>query len=213
MTFYRCPYILRSGEVCNQICYQKKECLIHWNSPPCNPCKKCGKLTYLKYGTCNIHAKKTTRTTRIRTGPPDSTLTQKSEIFFVIYYKKLEEGYTFLDKNPNKADNQLESNQSGSTNRSPNKSHSQWKSKRSRHLTIKPRPKSGQLRLGSKQVYKQAHSRAHAKEPDKAKTSRRAKGAGKMKATSKAPRSLQRNQKAVVIRSNGDNTAHHRSSI
>ncbi|CAB4475250.1 unnamed protein product [Rhizophagus irregularis] len=59
MAFYQCPYILRSGKVCNRSCYQEKGYLIHWNLPPRSPCKECGKLiTYSKYGTCDIHAEK-----------------------------------------------------------------------------------------------------------------------------------------------------------
>ncbi|GBC02798.1 hypothetical protein RclHR1_04820016 [Rhizophagus clarus] len=44
MAFYRCPYILKSGEVCNQSCYQEKGCLTHLNSQLRNPCKECGKI-------------------------------------------------------------------------------------------------------------------------------------------------------------------------
>ncbi|CAG8724275.1 hypothetical protein GLOIN_2v1485311 [Rhizophagus irregularis DAOM 181602=DAOM 197198] len=57
-----------------------------------------------------------------------------------------ETGFLVSDKNPDKADNQLESNQSG-----------------------------GQPRLGSKQIHKQAYSRAHTKEPDKAENKRESK--------------------------------------
>ena len=30
--FYYCPYILRTGEVCNQRCYNSKGCKVHWDS-------------------------------------------------------------------------------------------------------------------------------------------------------------------------------------
>lgn len=69
-----------------------------------------------------------------------------------------ETGFPALDRNPDKANNQPESNQSGGTNRSPKKLHSQWESKRSRRLTIKPCFESSQPRLGSKQAHEQAYS-------------------------------------------------------
>ncbi|GET59385.1 hypothetical protein GLOIN_2v1485311 [Rhizophagus irregularis DAOM 181602=DAOM 197198] len=246
MAFYRCPYILRSEEVCNRSCYQEKEYLIHWNLPPRSPCKECGKLTYSKYGTCDIHAKKyqkmaqyhqkkmtnITPTIEVKMGNTGDTtfLTRygmrnakcgmlpvqvcpsiysgaRQEIFYCedeLYrsevvmsqdewnlrqiYQTLvdlfhphhenlsriqsilswgfsisskfwlkppaeitrsypwETGFLVSDKNPDKADNQLESNQSG-----------------------------GQPRLGSKQIHKQAYSRAHTKEPDKAENKRESK--------------------------------------
>ena len=58
MAFYRCSYILRTGEVCNRGCYHQKGCQIHQNSPSYVPCNECGKLTFSKYGTCDIHARK-----------------------------------------------------------------------------------------------------------------------------------------------------------
>ena len=58
MAFYRCSYILRSGEVCNRRCYHPKGCYNHRNSPPQVPCKECGKSTYSKYGICDDHAEK-----------------------------------------------------------------------------------------------------------------------------------------------------------
>jgi len=58
MAFYCCPYILRTGEVCNRGCYRPAGCQVHWNSPKRVPCKECGKLTFSKYGACDIHARK-----------------------------------------------------------------------------------------------------------------------------------------------------------
>lgn len=58
MAFYRCSYILRSGEVCNRRCNNPKGCYIHRNSPPQVPCNECGKSTYSKYGICDNHAGK-----------------------------------------------------------------------------------------------------------------------------------------------------------
>ena len=58
MTFYRCPYILRTGEVCNRGYYHPDGCYVHWNSPTRVPCKDCGKLTFSKYDTCDIHVRK-----------------------------------------------------------------------------------------------------------------------------------------------------------
>ena len=36
--FYYCPYILRTGEVCNRRCYDPKGCKVHRNSPKQYPC-------------------------------------------------------------------------------------------------------------------------------------------------------------------------------
>jgi hypothetical protein len=58
MGFYNCPYILRSGEVCNAGCYHVKGCTVHRNSPIKNPCIECGKMNYSKYGACRDHAGK-----------------------------------------------------------------------------------------------------------------------------------------------------------
>ena len=58
MAFYRCPYILRTGEVCNRGCYRPEGCKVHWDSPARIPCKECGKLTLSTYDFCDIHAKK-----------------------------------------------------------------------------------------------------------------------------------------------------------
>ena len=58
MAFYRCPYILRAGEVCNRGCYHPNGCHVHRNSPIRVPCKEYGELCYSKYDTCDIHARK-----------------------------------------------------------------------------------------------------------------------------------------------------------
>lgn len=60
MVFYQCTYIHRSGEICNQECYHLKGYHIHRNSPSQVPCNeyRCNKLTYGRYGFCNIHTKK-----------------------------------------------------------------------------------------------------------------------------------------------------------
>ncbi|RIB03707.1 hypothetical protein C2G38_2224291 [Gigaspora rosea] len=59
MGFYRCPYILRSGEVCNRGCYHPDGCCVHRDSPQI-PCKEygCVKFTSSKYGACRTHAGK-----------------------------------------------------------------------------------------------------------------------------------------------------------
>ena len=57
MAFYCCPYILRTGEVCNRGCYRPAGCQVHWSSPKRVPCKECGKLTFSKYGACDILCK------------------------------------------------------------------------------------------------------------------------------------------------------------
>ena len=58
MGLYRCPYILRTGKVCDRGCYRPEGCKLHWNSPTWIPCKECGKLTYSTYGICNNHVGK-----------------------------------------------------------------------------------------------------------------------------------------------------------
>ena len=60
MAFYRCPYILRTGEVCNRPCYHPNGCKVHRDSPIRYPCKEygCVKLTYSEYGYCDTHAQK-----------------------------------------------------------------------------------------------------------------------------------------------------------
>ncbi|RHZ76069.1 hypothetical protein Glove_207g7 [Diversispora epigaea] len=58
MGFYRCPYILRSGEVCDRGCYHPNGCKVHRNSPIRVPCKECGQLTYSSYEFCDTHADK-----------------------------------------------------------------------------------------------------------------------------------------------------------
>src|SRR5690348_15872717 len=55
---YHCPYILRTGKVCNRGCYRPGGCKLHWNSPTWIPCKECGKLTYSTYGICSNHVSK-----------------------------------------------------------------------------------------------------------------------------------------------------------
>ena len=58
MAFYRCPYILRSGEICNRGSYRPEGCKVHWDSSVRRPCKECGKLTSSSIGYCDPHAKK-----------------------------------------------------------------------------------------------------------------------------------------------------------
>ena len=55
--FYYCPYILRTGEVCNQRCYDLKGCKVHLNSRQVL-CKECSEETRSKYDYCDIYAKK-----------------------------------------------------------------------------------------------------------------------------------------------------------
>ena len=64
MAFYRCPYILRSGKVCDRGCYHPNGCKVHRNSPIRVPCKECGKSTYSDYGYCDTHADKYRRQDR-----------------------------------------------------------------------------------------------------------------------------------------------------
>jgi len=45
-------------KICNRGCYRPAGCQVHWNSPKRVPCKECGKLTFSKYGACDIHARK-----------------------------------------------------------------------------------------------------------------------------------------------------------
>ena len=54
--FYYCPYILRTGEECNQRCYDPKGCKVHQNSRQV-PCKECDKPTRFGYDYCDTHAK------------------------------------------------------------------------------------------------------------------------------------------------------------
>src|SRR5688572_26663928 len=60
MAFFNCPYILRTGEVCNRPCYRPEGCKVHWNSPEQFPCKEkgCNKSTNSGYEYCDPHAKK-----------------------------------------------------------------------------------------------------------------------------------------------------------
>ncbi|RHZ58873.1 hypothetical protein Glove_367g11 [Diversispora epigaea] len=60
MAFYRCPYILRTGEVCNRECYHPKGCKVHRDSPIRYPCKEygCVKFTSSDYGYCDPHMQK-----------------------------------------------------------------------------------------------------------------------------------------------------------
>jgi len=56
--FYYCPYILRTGEVCNRRCYDPKGCKVHRNLPKQYPCiePKCNKKNSSGYGTCKKHS-------------------------------------------------------------------------------------------------------------------------------------------------------------
>ena len=58
--FYYCPYILRTGEVCNWRCYDPKGCKDHRNSPKQYPCIEpgCDKITFSRYGACKKHSGK-----------------------------------------------------------------------------------------------------------------------------------------------------------
>ncbi len=58
MGFYNCPYILRTGEVCNEGCYRSEGCKVHWKSPRQIPCIECRKLTSSVYSACRKHAGK-----------------------------------------------------------------------------------------------------------------------------------------------------------
>ena len=55
--FYYCPYILRTGEVCNRRCYDPKGCKVHRNSRQV-PCNECGEPTRSGYDYFDTHAKK-----------------------------------------------------------------------------------------------------------------------------------------------------------
>ena len=57
--FYYCPYILRTGEVCNQRYYDSDGCKVHRNSRqvPCKE-KECDEQTRSKYDYCDMHVKK-----------------------------------------------------------------------------------------------------------------------------------------------------------
>ena len=55
--FYYCPYILRTGEVCNQPCYHPDEYKVHRNFRQVS-CKECGQMTRSEYEFCDEHAKK-----------------------------------------------------------------------------------------------------------------------------------------------------------
>ena len=56
--FYYCPYILRTGEVCNRRYYNPKGCKVHRDSRQV-ACKKsgCKEMTRSKYDYCDTHAK------------------------------------------------------------------------------------------------------------------------------------------------------------
>ncbi|RHZ54538.1 hypothetical protein Glove_426g25 [Diversispora epigaea] len=60
MAFYRCPYILRTGEVCNRGCYHPDGCYVYRSSPIRIPCKEygCSELNRSKYGYCDLYARK-----------------------------------------------------------------------------------------------------------------------------------------------------------
>ena len=55
--FYFCPYILRTGEVCNRPCYHPDGCKVHRNSKQVS-CKECDKWTNSIYKYCDTLAKK-----------------------------------------------------------------------------------------------------------------------------------------------------------
>ena len=58
--FYNCPYILRTGEVCNKGCYHPAGCKVHRNSPKQVLCihPGCVKLTFSIYNACRKHSGK-----------------------------------------------------------------------------------------------------------------------------------------------------------
>ena len=58
--FYYCPYILRTGEVCNRRCYHPNGCKAHRDSPIQYPCIEpgCVKKTFSEYGACKKHSGK-----------------------------------------------------------------------------------------------------------------------------------------------------------
>jgi hypothetical protein len=58
--FYNCPYILRTGKVCNEGCYRLEGCKIHWKSPNQVPCihPGCKKFTSSVYNACKKHSGK-----------------------------------------------------------------------------------------------------------------------------------------------------------
>ena len=47
MGFYKCPYILRSGAICNEGCYRPEGCKIHWKRRQRVPCKQQGGHPYI----------------------------------------------------------------------------------------------------------------------------------------------------------------------
>ncbi len=55
--YYYCPYILRTGEVCNRRCYDLKGCKVYQNSRQV-PCKEYDKETRFGYDYCDTYAKK-----------------------------------------------------------------------------------------------------------------------------------------------------------
>ncbi|GBC08384.1 hypothetical protein RclHR1_08070018 [Rhizophagus clarus] len=58
--FYYYPYILRTGEVCNQRCYNPKGCKAHQNSPKQYTCIEsgCNKKTFSGYSAYKKHSGK-----------------------------------------------------------------------------------------------------------------------------------------------------------
>lgn len=56
---YTCNYLLRSGQICGQICDQtsEKRCTKHLNAKERYPCKMCGVPTSAEPGLCRNHAK------------------------------------------------------------------------------------------------------------------------------------------------------------
>ena len=58
--YYYCPYILRTGKVCNRKCFHPDGCKVHRNSPKQVPCihPGCIKFTSSGYGACKKHSGK-----------------------------------------------------------------------------------------------------------------------------------------------------------
>ena len=55
MTFYHCPYILRTVKICNRGSYRPEGCYVHWKSPVRAPCRDCGKLTSSIHNSSDKH--------------------------------------------------------------------------------------------------------------------------------------------------------------
>ena len=58
--FYYCPYILRTGKVCNRRCYDPDGCKVHRKSPKKVPFihPGCNNMCRSKYDTCKKHSGK-----------------------------------------------------------------------------------------------------------------------------------------------------------